>query len=377
MELKGYIMRIAPVVPQIPKIDKSTLNLLSLFVFNSHLSIYQIFKKIESKDLKKIAYKNVHKKVQKLIVLKLIERVEDHSKFQEIELEKGAKYYKLSEEGIFALFYDSNILANPNYYYFDQTCHGKNKDIQKIPNIFLDYKKEIYRYHKDCNFFKLFLHPWICIDTILNLNEDTLDKIRIFLTDCCNIIKYYILSSPKGIFHLSVESNNILISDTVTESLDEFDFTTLNEGNNMVSDNSIFSFLNLFFSFGSETARVKRLDCNHIIVSYTSDSIREVKLIYNEEEKKLYVISIDDDNISKVSLYADSIKKVKLSNSPDYFLNHLDLSSLYYKAVFSLVIENLKNSDMQILKEDSKFKEMLLQVNNKFCSNYNRPINSI
>ena len=101
------------------------MNLLSLFVFNSHLSIYQMFKKIEGKDLKKIVYKNVHKKVQKLIKLKLIERVIDSSKFQEIELERGAKYYKLSEEGIFALFYDSSILANPNYYYIDQTCQWK------------------------------------------------------------------------------------------------------------------------------------------------------------------------------------------------------------------------------------------------------------
>ena len=137
--------------------------------------------------------------------------------------------------------------------------------------------------------------------------------------------------------------------------------------------------MNNIFSFESETVRVKRLDSNHIIISYTSDSIREVELIYNEEEKKLYVISIDDDNISKVSLYANSIKKVKLSSSivQDYFLNHLDLSSLYYKAVFSLVIENIKNSDTQLLKEDAKFKEMLLKLNNKFCSNYNMSINRI
>ena len=220
----------------------STLNLLSLFVFNSHLSIYQIFKKIENKDLKKIAYKNVHKKVQKLIGLKLIERVVDSSKFQEIELEKGAKYYKLSEEGIFALFYDSNILANPNYYYYDQISNGKNKDIQKISNIFLDYKKEIYRYHKDCNFFKLCLYPWICVDTILYLDEDTLDKIRIFLTNCCNIIKNCIPSFPKGIFHPIEESNNIVDLQNLIQSNDEVDIDILNEGDNKVSDNPILFF---------------------------------------------------------------------------------------------------------------------------------------
>ena len=147
----------------------------------------------------------------------------------------------------------------------------------------------------------------------------------------------------------------------------------------MVSDIPILSFLNQFFSFESETVKVKRLDINHIIISFVSRNIKKIQLIYNEEEKKLDIISIDDDNISKVSLHADSIKKVKLSSSlvQDYFINRLDLSSLHYKAVFSLVIGNLKNSDTQLLKKDAKFKTMLLQVNNKFCSNYNMVINSI
>src|SRR6185437_11419098 len=138
MELIGYMYRMNLAVDKIYEIDRNTINLLSLFVFNSHLSIYQIFKIIESKELKPIAYKNIHKKVKKLIELNLIERIGD-SNISEKELEKGAKYYKLSEEGIFTLFYDSNVLAKPSYYYYDQTFDRENDITQKLLNIFLDY----------------------------------------------------------------------------------------------------------------------------------------------------------------------------------------------------------------------------------------------
>ncbi len=62
-----YMSQISKLVPQLSKIEKDMLNLLSMFVFNHHLSIYQIHGKIKEKGMT-ISYKNVHKKVQKLRV---------------------------------------------------------------------------------------------------------------------------------------------------------------------------------------------------------------------------------------------------------------------------------------------------------------------
>ncbi len=377
MELNRYIHRMMLAVDNISEIDKNTIDLLSLFVFNSHLSIYQIFKIIELKKLKAIAYKNIHKKVKKLIRLNLIERVTDSSNISERELEKGAKYYKISEEGIFALFYDSNVLAKPSYYYYDQTFNRKKDSTQKLLNIFLDYKKEIFKNHKDCNFFELFLHPWIGIDTVLNLDEKTIDIIRLFLTDCCNVVKDHVLSFPKGTFQLSIESIDEWSFNNAQEleSKDEFDLSALNEGDNLVMEIPSLSFLNQLFSFSFESDKVKVKktadnDGNHIIIiSSVSYYPKNIQFIYNKLEKKLDIISIDEDNLSKISLYAEvnPIKNIKLAmyKALSYSLKKFDFFSLYHKAVFSIAMKNIKNKDL-ILK-DVKFKEMFLNINNKFC----------
>ena len=89
----GYISKIARVLPLLKDLEEENIELLCRFVVKPHLSIYQIYKEFE-KEGRKIAYKNVHKKVQRLIDIKLIERVIDTSNFEESELKRGAKYYK-------------------------------------------------------------------------------------------------------------------------------------------------------------------------------------------------------------------------------------------------------------------------------------------
>jgi len=373
MELIGYMYRMNLAVDKIYEIDRNTINLLSLFVFNSHLSIYQIFKIIESKELKPIAYKNIHKKVKKLIELNLIERIGD-SNISEKELEKGAKYYKLSEEGIFTLFYDSNVLAKPSYYYYDQTFDRENDITQKLLNIFLDYKKEIFKNHKNCNFFEIFLYPWIGIDTVLNLDEKTIDIIRLFLADCCNVVKDHILSFPQGTFQLSDEPIDEWSFNNTQEikSEDEFDLSALNEGENLVIENPSLSFLNQFFSLESNKVKVKKMDNggNHIIIiSSIPQHTKSIHFIYNKEEKKLDIISIDEDNLSKASLYpeTDPIKNIKLAmyKALNSYQKKFDLVSLYHKAVFSIFMEDIKNQERLILK-DIKFKEMFMNIYDKF-----------
>ncbi len=49
----------------------------------------------------------------------------------------------------------------------------------------------------------------------------------------------------------------------------------------------------------------------------------------------------------------------------------VNFKSLYYRAIFSLVSENIRDEDKKMLQQDLKFKKMLTQLNNHFQSNYN------
>lgn len=367
MLIYGYMMRMAPIVPKLSEISEDMLNLLSLFVFNHHLSIYQIHKIMKEARIK-IAYKNAHKKVQRLADLNLIERVADNSKFNARELERGAKYYKLSEEGIFVLFHDSKILFNPNNYYLAKVIrHRGSFDETEISRDIKEYRKEIFKKHKDCNFFELFLTPWISISTIENLDERTIDKVGDFLTDCCSIVKSRILFLDNGIYHNYPGFSGIQSSDNPKWQYNYADLNSLNDGIVAVDSNPLLSLVNKIFTLGAEEIKVQRPHQNRITISKKDDT-KLAQLIYKEEEgeeKGMDIISANDP-ADRVLLPAKSTREVLLPNPLfDYVINQIDLTSLYFKAVFSVMIENIKDNDLHLLKDDARFKKTALDLNDR------------
>ncbi len=198
MEILSYMLRIDRVIRILDKITPDMFDMLSLFTFNQYLSIYQIHK-IWKDNVKKIAYKNIHIKIQKLIEFNLIERETNDSKFKERELERGAKYYILSEEGIFALLY-YNSISTLSYHIYENQSFKNGKTKEDKAEIFNEYEKEIFKNHPNCDLFKLFLYPWISLDTIkkLSASGDLIDKIRISLNARCNLIKRQLLRFPGG-----------------------------------------------------------------------------------------------------------------------------------------------------------------------------------
>ena len=90
MKLYSLLYILEPMILNINGVNTEMLDILSLFIFHQGLSTYQIHKIIE-KHGRKMVYMNTHKKVQKLIDLKLIEKVADSSKLTERELEKAQK----------------------------------------------------------------------------------------------------------------------------------------------------------------------------------------------------------------------------------------------------------------------------------------------
>ena len=95
----GYISLLGNLYKKDPKFDYATLNILEHFAWERCLSAYQICSKLKSTQFK-MAYKNVNKRVNALVTSGLI---------QETEIIDGnnkhnAKYYKLTEYGIYQLF---------------------------------------------------------------------------------------------------------------------------------------------------------------------------------------------------------------------------------------------------------------------------------
>lgn len=78
------------------EIGPKALTILGYFAINDKISTYQIYS--DFKNSWKTAYKNIHKTVQRLYKLGLV------SITKQKDAQHGAKYYRISEEGIFYLF---------------------------------------------------------------------------------------------------------------------------------------------------------------------------------------------------------------------------------------------------------------------------------
>ena len=78
------------------EIGPKALTILGYFATNDKISTYQIF--LDFQHSSKTAYKNIHKTVQRLYNLGLV------SITKQKDAQHGAKYYRISEEGIFYLF---------------------------------------------------------------------------------------------------------------------------------------------------------------------------------------------------------------------------------------------------------------------------------
>ena len=82
-------------------LDEMALGMLGQFAWEKYLSAYQIHSKLNSTP-EKLAYKNVNTRINVLLDLGLIQKTDD------IDTNNihGARYYTLTEYGIFRLFLD-------------------------------------------------------------------------------------------------------------------------------------------------------------------------------------------------------------------------------------------------------------------------------
>jgi hypothetical protein len=119
-----------------------------------------------------MAYKNVHKKIQRFKTLHLIEETEIEG------TEHGAKYYRLTEYGLYLLF-----LKRIDGVYFDNFKFNK---YNKIPDDPVD--SSILRNYEHSALFKTFLFPVANWDTITGLKDIVALAFIHYLHNCCKMI---------------------------------------------------------------------------------------------------------------------------------------------------------------------------------------------
>lgn len=92
-----------------PEVDEKSLDILEQFAWKKHLSAYQIRSNLKSTH-SKMAYKNVNKRTNALLSSGLIQKLETDS----IHNKHNAKYYRLTEYGIYQLFLNrlDSLLVN-------------------------------------------------------------------------------------------------------------------------------------------------------------------------------------------------------------------------------------------------------------------------
>src|SRR5215472_3867102 len=175
MDQTGYISMISKF-----KIDKDigpvALEILQLFAYNDSLSAYDIFSNLKS-TRQKTAYKNVHKKVQRLKSMQLIEQKQVHN------AEHGAKYYGLSEYGIYQLF-----LKRRGALTFRLVDENKA--------IFVG--KDFIKHHSNNALFEAFLYHYFDRKTVSTANYDLIIQFFLYLHDCCKEIETLLNYSKKG-----------------------------------------------------------------------------------------------------------------------------------------------------------------------------------
>jgi hypothetical protein len=205
----GYISKYISLIENLysPDLDLGyvSLRILELFAHSKALSVYKIFSEIKSTNLQ-MAYKNVHKKIQRFKALQLIEE-------KEIEgTEHGAKYYRLTEYGLYLLF-----LKRINGVYFDNFKFNK---YNKIPDDPVD--SSILRNYEHSALFETFLFPVANRDTITGLKGIVALAFFRYVHDCCKMIDEIISSKDiRGRVNWYIYSWNTSPNDLILDSLKE------------------------------------------------------------------------------------------------------------------------------------------------------------
>jgi hypothetical protein len=311
-----HMSRLFSTIANLYAVNESVMPLLSYFILKEHLSAYQIFKREKSIN-DKLIYKSTNKKVRRLLGLNLIERIKDNASLSEKELKRNAKYYKLTEEGLFALY-----IKHKTYYprFFVASVKGKKRllPITLSKNFLLRYN--------GYDFYKFCLYPWMNLDTIAKCSPQFAIKIHGLLGDISLSIGKYLAST----------------------------------------------FYEILFSPQTEKHGDSQAGIDEDNAAYVASLINKCNYVWDKNYNITIPLKYDAETVSLPNLDFDE-KKVMGQMTYNLYkrLASFNFKFIYYRAVFSLVIGNIKEEDREILQRDLRFKGILNDLKKEYHANYN------
>lgn len=171
--IQRYISLIDKYYKKYPRPDDKEIDILEQFAWKEHLSAYDLKTRLNSMDIK-MAYKNVNRRVHALSSVELIYQIKNINNNK-----RKARYYKLTEYGIFQL-----VLNKPNSLIFNQY------DTRKSQAITFGYKT-FFRRYLHAMLFETFLYPCFKTETLLAIDNFWFwDNLYHYLENCCHQVEY-------------------------------------------------------------------------------------------------------------------------------------------------------------------------------------------
>lgn len=168
--LYGYIQKLKTGKPN-QDLDKTSLDFLGHFAWKKSVSSYQIYSYLKFTILK-MAYKNVNKRINALFTSGLIEVDANR-----VGIKHKAKYYRLTEHGIYQLF-----LKNLTSLLFNQSDIRRGKKPSANASVFFDN-------YSNSQLFEVFLYPYFKKETLFAIRDLLLWDLFHYLSNCCHSIE--------------------------------------------------------------------------------------------------------------------------------------------------------------------------------------------
>ncbi|HSF50414.1 MAG TPA: hypothetical protein VLA74_06610 [Nitrososphaeraceae archaeon] len=353
MDTIGYIYHLYELQKKFSEPGEAPKQLLPLFAINKYITTYQCFKELNKQ--KKISYKNVHKRVKKLLELGLIKEVTNN-----IPTKHGSIFYKLSSFGIYYIFLAIRI---------DKIA------IQKLFENYLNddlFDKVLFQYIEKKTIKAI--KSLVILDNIFNFINGNLLNIDY-------VLKHFLPEVEKegGYLTTIAPIDNLVHPDQDSylyggskEFIDylrkKFNIKWLNKETSKINfdkkDNNIIEITDkkdkLIIKLDKEKKRAILYNKQNILFEFELEEILENSFAINEFRSRTL-----EEYITELDLFKYAIGRI--SNLCIQVLEYASAEDEFWK---SEAIEMAKS--LKLLSKDKKFKNTLEQIKNKFDTNFDK-----
>jgi len=321
---------------------------LSQFLLGKYFSPYKIQKMLKNKG-ENHAYKDVHKRIQRLYSLELIERVPEDQIHGERTLHNPI-FYRLTIGGLFNLLYE-------------------NGDV-----MFTEDKKKIFLYHGDNIIFNTFIYPYIEQSTLIGIKGSFLPEIIFdYISKCCGIIDEIIegLAGDGGFRPFPIDLFRW------SEVPGEYDIQTVRKmANEFEVDFSEESKIEKY----NDERTIKISDKNHCVIIQLNQKMNSATLtVHDGRTCELIVEQVEDDDeliVKKKGTFRQDVALSVMGDRVQSNLLNLAFSILMAvkiggtEADFVEARVPIDTKDFEILTQDAKAMDLIEETHKLFTERY-------